>query len=546
MRIFSKNGGDKLESYSATEITGTDYAESSYQASIISAMLEPSFYRRNPVNVEHVETHISHLLFTDDLVYKIKKPVRFSFLDYSTLARRRYFLHEELRLNQRLAPSVYLGVLPISLGSNGWELGSDVNPLEYALVMRRLPARRMLDYLLERNQVTPQMMRSLAQTLAPFHAQAATGDKIDVYGHPKYIRRLWKENLSDIRPFVGQHLDLENFESVRDFGESFISKHMDLFEARMFGGRIREVHGDLHCEHVCFAPEGIQIFDCIEFSPKLRCCDIASELAFLIMDIEFHGAGSLAQEFLTRYLELVEDHELPVLLPFYKCHRALVRGKVESLRPNGASARASRYFEYASRVTWETFKPFLVMICGLTGSGKSTLARELSRRLGLATLNSDSTRKDLAGFSGTQDTLTYGAGIYSPSMTEKTYAKMIEEAEKLILKGEGVILDATFQQSSHRKAVFDLAEKYKLPVAIIHCRSAEKLIQKRLARRAAEGRDLSDGRWEIYLLQKAAFEPIEQYSEICLSLDTEASLPAQTKKAERFLRRLFLGASAAG
>ncbi len=534
-----------MRSYSATELEATDYTDYC-QPSIISAMLEPSFYRRTPIKVEHVETHISHLLFTDDLVYKIKKPVRFSFLDYSTLARRRYFLHEELRLNQRLAPSVYLGVLPISLGAKGWELGSDINPVEYTLVMRRLPARRMLDYLLERDQVTSSMMRSLAEALVPFHAQAPTGDKIDIYGHPKYIRRIWRENLSDIRPFVGELVDLENFEHVREFGEGFISKHSDLFEKRMFDGRIREGHGDLRCEHVCFAPEGIQIFDCIEFSPKLRCCDIASELAFLVMDMEFRGAASLAQEFLMRYSELVEDREVSLLLPFYKCHRALVRGKVESLRPNGASALASRYFEYASRVTWEAFKPFLVMICGLTGSGKSTLARELNRHLGLTIINSDSTRKALAGFSSRQAALAYGAGIYSPSMTEKTYAKMLEETKSLILKGEGAILDATFQHSSHRKAFFDLAEKHKVPVAMIHCRSAEKLIQKRLARRAAEGRDLSDGRWEIYLLQKAAFEPIQEcYPEICLSLDTEASLPTQTKKAERFLRRRFLVASAA-
>ncbi len=536
-----------MRSYSATETEGVDRAEFLSPASLIMAMLDPSFYdRRRPAAVEHVETHISHLFFADDLVYKVKKPVCFSFLDYSTLAQRRYFLHEELRLNQRLAPSVYLGVLPISFGFDGWQLGGDVNPVEYTLVMRRLPARRMLDYLLERDQVTPQMMRSLAETLALFHARAQTGEKVDACGQPKYLRKLWRENLSDIGSFVGRLLDLQSFEAVRDFGEGFITKHKDLFERRIYEGRIREVHGDLHCEHICFAPEGIQIFDCIEFSQKLRCCDIASEIGFLIMDLEFRGAGVLAQEFLRRYLELVEDRELSLLLPFYKCHRALVRGKVEGLRPNGASGRASSYFEYASRVTWETFKPFLVMIYGLTGGGKSTLACELNRRLGLSIISSDATRKVLAGFSGRQDTLAYGAGIYSPSMTEKTYAKMTEETEKLILKGEGAILDATFQRRAHRKSILDLAAKHKVPVAMIHCRSTEKLIQKRLAKRAAEGRDLSDGRWEIYLLQKAAFDPIEEgHPEICLSVDTEASLSTQTKKVERFLRRLFLGTAAA-
>ncbi|MBI4526823.1 MAG: phosphotransferase, partial [Deltaproteobacteria bacterium] len=364
------------------------------QDSLIQAMRETSFYgRRRPAAVEHLETHISHVFLTDDLVYKVKKAVRFAFLDYSTLARRRYFLHEEFRLNRRLAPSVYLGVLPISYGSDGWELGSNENPVEYTLIMRRLPARRMLDRLLESNQVTPQMMRSVAEILAPFHTQAPTGGRINLAGHPKQVRKLWKENLSEIFPLVGRLLDAECFGAVSDFGERFLTKYRDLMERRFEEGWIREVHGDLHCEHVCFAPEGIQIFDCIEFSQKLRCCDLASEIAFLLMDLEVRGAKSLGKEFLTRYLELMDDRDLPSLLPFYKCYRAMVRGKVEGLRPNGASAHAMRYFEYAGHVTWEGFKPFIIIVCGLTGSGKSTLARALSQRLGVPVINSDATRK---------------------------------------------------------------------------------------------------------------------------------------------------------
>lgn len=483
----------------------------------------------------YVETHISHVFFAGDLVYKIKKPVRFSFLDYSTPKRRKYFLYEELRLNRRLAPSVYLGVLPISRESHGWQLGSDARPVEYALIMRRLPPRRMLDFLLDHDQVTPQMMWSVAGTLASFHARAATGEEINAAAHPQMIRKLWDDNLADIQPFVGGLLDAEAFEALRDFGGHFVTKNSELLMRRLHEGRVREVHGDLHCEHICFAPEGIQIFDCIEFSPQLRYCDSASEVAFLVMDMEFHGAPSLAREFLGRYQALMDDRELSLLLPFYKAYRALVRGKVAALRSNGVSAPASRYFDLAYRSVWEEFKPFLVVVTGLTGSGKSTLARELGQRLGLPVISSDATRKALSG-SLEPRLAPYEEGIYSPSMTEKTYAEMAKEAEGLIVKGEGVILDATFSRRVHRESILGLAAKYKIPSAMVQCRSSEEVLRERLRTRAEEGGDLSDGRWEIYLQQKAAFQPIEEVPrEGYLVLDTEAPSCELARGVERFL-----------
>ena len=522
---------------------GEDFASysSSGQMPLIMAMGESCFYPKRPSEVTHRETHISHLFFADDLVYKVKKSVRFSFVDYSTLSKRRHFLHEELRWNQRLAPSVYLGVLPISHENDGWQLGSDANPVEYTLVMRRLPEKRMLDFLLERNQVTLEMIRLLAETLAPFHAQAQTGGKINASGDPESIRKIWDDNLADIRPFVGRFLDAEEFRSLSDFGDSFITKHKDLLARRVEEGRIRELHGDLHCEHICFAPEGIQIFDCVEFNPRLRCCDISSEVAFLVMDMEFRGAEKLARDFLTRYRELVDDHEMPLLLPFYKCYRAVVRGKVTALQSDGKSPQACRYFNYACRVRWETFKPFLVLISGPTGSGKSTLARAMSQRLGVRAIGSDATRKALAGVSDRQDTLSYEEGIYHPSMTQRTFAKMAEEAEKLILRRDGVILDGTFHRKAQREAVLNLAAKHRTPLAVIQCQSAEDVVRERLGKRAAEGRDLSDGRWEIYLKQKTALEPFKEFSpSACLSLNTDADVSELCKKVEPFLQQLFL------
>lgn len=215
-----------------------------------------------------------------------------------------------------------------------------------------------------------------------------------------------------MQPFVGTFIDNHNFGALKKFGARFIDDHHDLFIRRAKDGRIRELHGDLHGEHICFAPEGIQIFDCIEFSSQLRSCDLASEIGFLLMDLEARGGGTLAAPFLTRYLELLPDPDLPTLLPFYQCYRALVRGKVAALRSTGADSNAPRYFRYASRMTWAPLKPFLLIICGLTGSGKSTLARALGERLGMPVINSDSVRKAIAGKQGSQ-IVPVNDGIYS-------------------------------------------------------------------------------------------------------------------------------------
>jgi hypothetical protein len=383
------------------------------------------------------------------------------------------------------------------------------------------------------------MMEAVVDLLVPFHSQAPTGDDISVRGHAAVIGKMWDDNLADVEPFVGTHLDKETFEAIRDFGRRFLSKARDLMDRRVREGRIREVHGDLHCEHICFALEGIQIFDCIEFSRDLRCCDVASEVAFLMMDLEFRGASELAKQFLRRYLELTPDPELPWLLSFYKCYRALVRGKVEGLQANGPSAKARAYFEFAYRVTWEDFKPFLVVISGLSGSGKSTLAQRLSQRLGASVISSDVTRKAIAGVSGRQKG-AYAEGIYSPIMTLKTYSEMMKQGEQFIQRGEGVILDATFHRKAHREMAQHVASKYKIPLALIFCCASEQTIQERLQKREEERINPSDAGWEIYLKQRAALETIDEIPrDRYFVLDTESSLECQIESVERFLREIY-------
>jgi uncharacterized protein len=506
------------------------------QDGLVSAMMEPSFYPKPLSEVTYRETHISHLFFAGDLVYKIKKPVRFSFLDYSTLGKRRRFLNEELLLNRRLAPSVYLAVMPITTDGNVWKLGGEGEPSEYVLVMRRLPDRRMLSFLLETQQVTPGMMIELAELLARFHSEAERVKQIDASHHVEEVEKQWNENLTDLEPFLGNLIDAEMFGALKDFGAHFIERHHNLMVQRAEEGWIRDVHGDLHCEHVCFVPEGIQIFDCIEFSQQLRRCDLASEIGFLLMDLEVRGGGNLVRPFLTRYLELLHDPDLPVLLPFYQCYRALVRGKVEALRSTGPDSKAPPYFRYALRFTWSSLKPFLVIVCGLTGSGKSTLARELGERLGMPVINSDTIRKAIAGKRGLQ-VVPFNEGIYGANMTEKIYAKIAREGEKQILEGQGAILDATFGQKAHREKIVRVAEKHRVPLVLIHCVASDETTKKRLAQREAEGKDVSDGRWEIYSKQKVAYQPINELPlASCLELNTELPLEQLARASEKFLR----------
>jgi len=504
------------------------------QEALVAAMMDPAFYPKPLLEVSHIETHISHIFFAGELVYKVKKAVRYSFLDYSTLARRRHFLSEELRLNRRLAPSVYLAAVPITIGGMGWQLGGEGGPVEYALVMRRLPKKRILRFLLETHQATAEMMGQLANVLAKFHTEAERVIPREPPRYPEAVAKEWNDNLADLEPFAESLIEAETLGALKDSGASFIGKHRELLIQRAQQGWIRDVHGDLHCEHICFAPEGIQIFDCIEFNSELRCCDLASELAFLLMDLEVRGGQALIEPFLARYRGLLDDPELPVLLPFYQSYRALVRGKVQALR--GSDDLAARYFRFATRFTWEPLKPFLLLVCGLTGSGKSTLARELGERLGMPVIHSHVMRKAIAEKSGWQN-VAFHTGVYNPRMTEKTYGKMAQEAGKKIRSGSGVILDATFGRKAHRDKIIRLADKHRVPFFVIHCVASEETTKNRLVQRAFEGKDISDGQWEIYLEQAAAYQPLHEIpSTSFLELDTELSPEQLARTSEKFLR----------
>lgn len=318
----------------------------------VQALLNPVIYPERPKKVELLQTQVSFIFLTDDFVYKLKKPVDFGFLDFTTLERRRFFCQQEVELNRRLCPRIYLGVVSLVREKGGFSLNGRGEVVDYLVKMRRLPQERTMDRLLRRNQVSLQMLERLAQKLVDFHQQARTIKS--GFGNLETCRFNVEENFTQTEKYVGLTLPPSRFERIKSYTHSFLERNARLFERRVREGRVKDCHGDLHLAHICFT-DGICIFDCIEFNERFRYLDVANEIAFLAMDLDYHGRPDLSHYFVQHYVNLSGDRELEKLLNFYKCYRAYVRGKVESFKlddphisekeKEATLAVARRYFE---------------------------------------------------------------------------------------------------------------------------------------------------------------------------------------------------------
>ncbi|GIW42140.1 MAG: aminoglycoside phosphotransferase [Candidatus Binatia bacterium] len=513
------------------------------------AMRHPAFYPHRPERVDLVQTHASYVFLAGEKVYKVKKPVRFSFLDFSTLELRRHFCEEEVRLNRRLTQDVYRGVVGICRREAGFSLGSADDPgaVEYAVEMRRLPAERMLARLLERGEATPEMLRRLAQKVAAFHEAADCGPEVRAFGSPQSFAASLEEDFAEAARFRGVTVEPRVDDAIRAFFRAALAEFRPWLEERCRTGRVREGHGDLHAEHVCFE-DGIQIYDCIEFRRDFRCRDVAAEVAFLAMDLVYHGREDLAETFVAEYAERAGDADVARLWPFFACHRAYIRGKVESLASEepevGEEARsrardsAVLHFRLAYRFTW-AYRPVLVVVFGLSGSGKTTLARELARRTGFEHWNSDEVRKELAGLPPNEPSREEDRPwLYGPDMSARTYATLFERARAALGRGRGVILDATFQRRQERGEARALARDFGVPFVAVECRCSEATTYRRLGERVRAGAGPSDADWSVYLRQRSRYEPLtagEGDADLCV--DTERPLPELLARVESALER---------
>ena len=517
---------------------------------LIQAMMSADFYPHHPESVELRQTHISYVLLAGDYVYKIKKPVRFVFLDYSTLEKRRHFCHEEIRLNCRLAPTVYLEVVAVVQNDGRFTLnqypGAPV--FEYAVKMRRLPEEHFLDRRIREAKAQKEDFDRIAKKLADFYAAAAT-DQASLYGSPRAIRRKLKENMKEVEPLTGETLTREEFKRIKDYNDNFFAQHSNLLGTRVRNGRVREGHGDLRAEHICLEDDPV-IFDCIEFSAEFRYCDAASEIAFLCMDLDYLGSPLLSEYFVASFQKLTQDPEMSLLLPLYKGYRACVRGKVESLKSQEAEvpeqereeakSRARRYFQLAYRYASPPYPPALLIVCGLVASGKSTIARTLGDRTGYQIFNSDVIRKQLAGIALTTHLAAeYGKGLYGDDSTSLTYNALLKESEDCLRLGKGVIIDATFKDPAHRRQFLDLAARLRLPVLFVECRASEEEILQRLKRRQQRPGEVSDATVSVYFRQREEFVPLTEIPQSNRVVMTAESNPdTASERVMELLRRV--------
>jgi aminoglycoside phosphotransferase family enzyme/predicted kinase len=510
-----------------------------------AALTDPAFYPHHVESIQVEETHISKVYLTGSFVYKLKKAVNFGFLDFSTLEKRRHWCEQELLLNQRLSHSVYLGVVTITREPGGLALNGPGEPVEYAVKMRQLPSGRCMLGLLRKGELTLSMVQDLAHVLARFYEKARRGPEVDRLGSIEVIESNTEENFSQTEPFVPELLARDKYLVVREAVRDFLRRHPELFQRRIKAGRIRDCHGDLRLDHVYFL-DGIEIIDCIEFNDRLRYGDITGDLAFLAMGLDFRGHQDLSWALINTYAQEAQDPEVYILLDFYKCYRACVRCKVESLRlaegglpPEEAHAvaeRARQYFDLAHGYAATFGRLTLWVVCGLSASGKTTIANELAKRLQVKVHCSDVLRKRLFGIDPQESAvIDFGEGIYVPAATSQTYENLLEAARRDLSAGSSSILDATFSRRAHRSQVRQLATELGVNLIMVECLCPPPLLRQRLAGRNGEAM-VTDARLQHLEAQLRAFEPLDE-------LEKDVHLQVRTDEPlEQSLEQLFSAA----
>jgi uncharacterized protein len=503
---------------------------------LIEAMLVPKFYS-HPVTmpIELMQTHVSYVLLTGEYVYKIKKPVNFGFLDYSTLEKRQHFCNEEMRLNQRGAKELYLEVVSISQQGNSYHLGTDGEIVEYAVKMVQFPQTALLSNMFEAGTITTEQIEEMGLEVAKFHGGAETNEYISGFGAVDRVRESIDDNYHHTEKYIGTAQTQQQFIETKAYTDRFLIEHRQLFVDRISGGFIRACHGDLHLRNICRWHDKTILFDCIEFNEPFRFVDTMYDVAFAVMDLEARGGKDLANRFLNTYAEQTGDWAGLQVLPMYLSRQAYVRAKVTSflLDDAGISSAdkaaavktAGDYYRQAWAYT-QSHQGKIILMSGLSGAGKSTLGKQIATQVGGVHLRSDAVRKHLGGIplSSKGD-----ESLYTPAMTAKTYGRVLELGAKLAVQGFTVILDAKYDRVSLRTAVVDLAQSQGIPLSIVHCTAPEEVLRDRLQHRTG---DIADATADLLASQQAAWEdftPVERG--YLMSIDT-------TQDLSQFLQQL--------
>ncbi|MDH4310321.1 MAG: AAA family ATPase [Gammaproteobacteria bacterium] len=488
------------------------------QAAFAAAMREPAAYSAlHPVAgpVTCIETHVSWVFLTGPFAYKVKKPLRLSFIDYSTAERRAVLCREELRLNRRHAPGLYVDVVPIAGTPAAPRVGAtDAPPFEHALRMVQFDPRLELTQLLQTGTIAAGELQEFGQRVAQMHATAAIAASTESFGAPDHAHRITLDNFAEIARVLPGRDEARQLEILRGHAQRLLEASRSLMEQRRQGGRIREGHGDLHCGNVVRWQGTLAAFDGLEFDPALRFIDVANDLAFLTMDLAVHRRADLRREALQAWLEASGDFEAVALLPYFELYRALVRAKVAALRGQqargeaaGAATLAHQYLDWAV-AQLERPRPRLVVMAGLSGSGKTWLARRIAASCNALIVRSDIERKRLAGLQPLDTSASApDAGIYSREFNERTYERLRDCAGHCLQGHESVIVDAANLRRGERGLFVAAAREHAAGVTIVQCVAPLAVLRQRVAARA--GADASEATVSLLDRQPAYWEPFD-------------------------------------
>jgi uncharacterized protein len=511
-------------------------------AGLREALQDPAVYAEPTTSVEVRETHISLVFLTDRYAYKFKKPINLGFLDFSTLEQRLFYCEQEIILNRRLSSGVYLGVVALHQDKQRYSFDGEGQIAEYAVKMRRLPLDYSLEALLQRDEVTAEMIQALARRLVTFHADHPLPISSAPYGTMEGVRADWEENFAQTAESIGRTLSRQTYMQILQAVTTFTTRHHGWFVQRVQDGRIRDCHGDLRAEHIYFEPEQMQIIDCIEFNHRFRFIDVTSEVAFLAIDLERLEAAALAQCFVRAYVQHSGDVSMYRVLNFYRCYRAYVRGKVTDIRLQAGpppvlranlQRRAESYYALAAQYADRLNRPFLLLMTGLIASGKSTVAQEIAAALDLRLFSSDRVRKEIAGIPPeTSQRAAYGADLYSAAMTQRTYDALTDLARQALRCGDSVILDASFAQWRARQRVAALAQETQARYCVLECWAPEATLRQRLRAREHLPSTISDAREDILSQFHRDYEPVHaDEATCCVRLDTTLGIAQCVQQA---------------
>ncbi|MBI4357122.1 MAG: AAA family ATPase [Gammaproteobacteria bacterium] len=517
---------------------------------LIQALQNPSLFEHPVTRFRVFETHISWILLTGPFAYKIKKPLCFGFLDFSTLERRHFCCEEEIRLNSRLAPLIYHSVIAIYGTEDNPNLAGKGSVIEYAVKMIEFNQEDLLDNLLVKGLYTAALNFGLADTIAQFHSTIEKAPSESPFGTAEYVKKPVTDNYKIIEPLLTDRKAIRHLHAHKEWADQEYEQLKPLFGRRKVKGHIRECHGDIHLGNIAKVGDALCVFDCIEFNPNYRWIDSISDAAFLFMDLKSRGQEGHASLFINRYLERTGDYESIALLKYYTSYRAMVRAKISMLRRGQGSEEKERkqlYKNYQKYFTLATVlvrpsHPFLIMMYGVSGSGKSLLAEGLIEHLSAIRLRSDVERKRLFGIAAEANSRgVAGKNLYTPSVHRKTFQRLRTLAECILKAGFSVILDATFLKQGDRYPFEELAKASQVPWVIMRCEASQEVCEGRIKSRMERLQDPSEATITVLHAQLKTKEPFtEEEKKHVLYCGTEAGILDIQAIAEEIKQRVIL------